>query len=177
MAKKHKKLNIKRVGEIMEELDSPHGDFDLTEQFMRNGAGAPPGPKASQPMLAAFRNTYEAVSSEHLAQEIFTMGRLREYFQAWIIPKMPDPLPTYIEELDYMGFPMRTSFDGSPCIMVRYRGAIEARAEEVEALDATSEDLSPAEVVPEEVKPTEVMVYTDDWEDDLSDLPPFEVEK
>ena len=70
-----------------------------------------------------------------------------------------------------MGFPMRTSFDGSPCIMVRYRGAMEVRAEEVEALDAT-----PVEVKPEEVKPTEVMVYTDDWEDDLSDLPPFEKE-
>ena len=155
----------------MDSLDTPHGEFDLTEQFMHNGASGPPGPKASQPMLSAFRNAYEAVNSEHLAQEIFTMGRLREYFQAWIIPKMPDPLPIYIEELEYMGFPMRTSFDGSPCIMVRYRGAVEVRAEEVESLDAT-----PVEVKPEGVKPTEVMVYTDDWEDDLSDLPPFEEE-
>lgn len=155
----------------MDSLDTPHGEFDLTEQFMHNGASGPPGPKASQPMLSAFRNAYDAVSSEHLAQEIFTMGRLREYFQAWIIPKMPDPLPIYIEELEYMGFPMRTSFDGSPCIMVRYRGAMEVHAEEVGALDAT-----PVEVKPEEVKPTEVMVYTDDWEDDLSDLPPFEEE-
>lgn len=155
----------------MDSLDTPHGKFDLTEQFMHNGASGPPGPKASQPMLSAFRNAYESVSSEHLAQEIFTMGRLREYFQAWIIPKMPDPLPIYIEELEYMGFPMRTSFDGSPCIMVRYRRAMEVRAEEVEALDAT-----PVEVKPEGVKPTEVMVYTDDWEDDLSDLPPFEEE-
>ena len=171
MKKKKRNNGLKRVGEVMDSLDTPHGEFDLTEQFMHNGASGPPGPKASQPMLSAFRNAYEAVSSEHLAQEIFTMGRLREYFQAWIIPKMPDPLPIYIEELDYMGFPMRTSFDGSPCIMVRYRGAMEVRAEEVEALDAT-----PVEVKPEEVKPTEVMVYTDDWEDDLSDLPPFEEE-
>ena len=156
----------------MESLDSPHGEFDLMESFMHNGAGGPPGPKASQPMLTAFRNTFEAVSSEHLAQEIFTIGRLREYFQAWIIPKMPDPLPIYIEELDYMGFPMRTSFDGSPCIMVRYRGAVEVRAEEVESTDAT-----PSEVSPEEVSPAEVMVYTDDWENDLADLPPFEKEE
>ena len=171
MKKKKRNNGLKRVGEVMDSLDTPHGEFDLTEQFMHNGASGPPGPKASQPMLSAFRNAYEAVSSEHLAQEIFTMGRLREYFQAWIIPKMPDPLPVYIEELEYMGFPMRTSFDGSPCIMVRYRGAMEVRAEEVEALEAT-----PVEVKTEEMKPTEVMAYTDDWEDDLSDLPPFEEE-
>lgn len=176
MSKKHKKLNVKRVGEIMDELDSPHREFDLTEAFQRNGAGAPPGPKASQPMLDAFRNTYEPVISEHLAQEVFTIGRLREYFQAWIIPKMPDPLPVYIEELDYMGFPMRTSFDGSPCILVRYRGAMNVRAEEVKPLDATPEDLSLVGISPEELTPAEVMVYTDDWKDDLSDLPPFELE-
>ena len=169
MKKKKRNNGLKRVGEVMDSLDTPHGEFDLTEQFMHNGASGPPGLKASQPMLSAFRNAYEAVSSEHLAQELFTMGRLREYFQAWIIPKMPDPLPIYIEELEYMGFPMRTSFDGSPCIMVRYRGAMEVRAEEVEALEAT-----PVEVKPEGVKPTEVMAYTDDWENDLSDLPPFE---
>lgn len=172
MKKKKRNNGLKRVGEVMDSLDSPHGEFDLMESFMHNGAGGPPGPKASQPMLTAFRNTFEAVSSEHLAQEIFTIGRLREYFQAWIIPKMPDPLPIYIEELDYMGFPMRTSFDGSPCIMVRYRGAVEVRAEEVEATDAT-----PSEVSPEEVSPAEVMVYTDDWENDLADLPPFEEEE
>ena len=170
MKKKKRNNGLKRVGEVMDSLDSPHGEFDLMESFMHNGAGGPPGPKASQPMLTAFRNTFEAVSSEHLAQEIFTIGRLREYFQAWIIPKMPDPLPIYIEELDYMGFPMRTSFDGSPCIMVRYRGATEVRAEEVEALDATPEVLSPMEV-----SPGEVMVYTDEWTDDMSDIPnPFE---
>ena len=170
MKKKKRNNGLKRVGEVMDSLDTPHGEFDLTEQFMHNGASGPPGPKASQPMLSAFRNAYEAVSSEHLAQEIFTIGRLRGYFQAWIIPKMPDPLPIYIEELEYMGFPMRTSFDGSPCIMVRYRGATEVRAEEVEALDATPEVLSPMEV-----SPAEVMVYTDEWVDDMSDIPnPFE---
>lgn len=164
MKKKKKNFGVQKVSEVMDSLDSPHADFDLTEQFARNGAGAPPGPKPSQPMLRAFNNTYEPVSSEHLAQEVFTIGRLREYFQAWIIPKMPDPLPLYIEELDYMGFPMRTSFDGSPCILVRYRGAVEIRPEEVKAEDCT----------PTEITPTEVMVYTDDWDDDLSDLPPFE---
>ena len=169
MAKKRKpgRTDIRRVGEIMDEMDTPHGNFNLTEQFMNSGAAGPPGPKASQPMLAAFRNAYEPVSSEHLAQEIFTVGRLRDYFQAWIIPKMPDPLPIYIEELDYMGFPMRSSFDGSPCIMVRYRSAVDIPAEEVMA---ETDGNSPA-------SNDDVMVYTDDWSDDLSDLPPFVAEE
>lgn len=160
MAKKRKSnFNPKRVGEIMEGMDTPHGDFDLGESFQKNGAGAPPGPKPSQPLLNAFQRSYEPVDSEHLAQVIFTHGRLREYFGAWIVPKMPDPLNPYIEELDCMGYPMRTGFDGSSCIMVRYRVSVEACAEEVEEVEDT---------------PVELPAYTDDWSDDLSDLPPFE---
>ena len=79
---------------------------------------------------------------------------------------MPDPLNAYIEELDYMGYHMRTGFDGTSCIMVRYRGAVEVQAEEVVGEECVSEEAS-AEKVP--------FVYTDDWEDDLSDItPPFE---
>lgn len=148
----------------MEEMDAPHGDFDLGENFQQNGASGPSGPRPSQPLLNAFRNAYEPVSSEHLAQEYFSMGRLRDYFQAWIVPKMPDPLPAYLEELDYMGFPVRTSFDGTACIMVRYRGAVDVRTEEV-----TGEECAPLNAIPEKVP-----VYTDDWEEDLSDLPPYE---
>ena len=166
MSKKNKKHGLRRVGEVMDSLDSPHSDFDMTGQFMKNGAGTPAGPKASHPLLNSFNSTYEPVSSEHLAQEIFTVGRLREYFQAWIIPKMPDPLPTYLEELDCMGFPMRTSFDGSPCIMVRYRGAVDVRTEEPDDTECVQYGQEVAEVP----------VYTDDWKEDFSDLPPFEVE-
>lgn len=164
MAKKKFK-GLKIVGEVMNQMDTPHNEFDLGENFKENGAGAPSGPKASQTLLNAFRNAYEPVESEHLAQVHFSMGRLREYFQAWIIPKMPDPLPVYLEELDYMGYPVRTGFDGSACIMVRYRGAVEVRAEELRG-----EECAPCDVQPEEV-----FVYTDDWEDDLSDIRrPFE---
>lgn len=165
MAKKrHKNFDAKRVGEIMEEMDTPQGsNFNLTGQFMEQGPGGG-GMKPTQALLRSFENTYEAVNSEHMAQELFTMGRLREYFQAWIVPRMPDPLPMYIDELSYMGFPMRTSFDGSPCIMVRYRGSVEVQAEEVEAVDAA----------PEEVAQQSSFIYTDDWGDDLSDIqPPF----
>lgn len=165
MAKK-KRNNIKRIGEIMESMDTPQGsNFNLTGQFMEQGPGSG-GMKPTQSLLRAFEGTYEPVSSEHLAQELFTMGRLREYFQAWIVPRMPDPLPMYLDELAYMGYPMRTAFDGSPCIMVRYRGSMEVQAEEVVSVDAT----------PEEVVPQASFAYTDDWSDDLSDVkPPFEV--
>ena len=149
----------------MEEMDTPHGDFDLGESFQKNGAGASPGPRPSQPLLNAFQRSYEPVDSEHLAQVIFSLGRLREYFGAWVIPKMPDPLNAYIEELGYMGYPMRTGFDGTSCIMVRYRGAVEVQAEEV-----VGEECAPEEVSAEKAP----FVYTDDWEDDLSDLPLYE---
>ena len=148
----------------MESMDTPQGSsFNLTGQFMENGPGG--GMKPTQALLRSFENTYEPVGSEHMAQELFTMGRLREYFQAWIVPKMPDPLPMYLDELAYMGYPMRTSFDGSPCVMVRYRGALEVQAEEVEESTEGS-------------SPKSLYVYTDDWEDDLSDIkPPFAEEE
>lgn len=156
--KKKKNFSIKRVGEIMDNLDTPHGDFDLGDSFQQKGASGPPGPRPVQSLLNSFRNTFEQASSEHFAQELFSMGRLREYFQAWIIPKMPDPLPVYVDELEYMGFPVRTSFDGTPCIMVRYRGY-----KDVEVQEVTEED---TKTVP---------AYTDDWADDMSDIPnPFE---
>ena len=66
-----------------------------------------------------------------------------------------------------MGFPMRSSFDGSPCIMVRYRSAVDIPTEEVMA---ETDRNSPA-------SNDDVMVYTDDWSDDLSDLPPFTAEE
>ena len=164
MAKKrHKNFNVKRVGEIMEQMDTPHGDFDLGESFKENGAGGG-GMKPSQPLLNAFQRSYEPVDSEHFASTLFTLGRLREYFGAWVIPKMPDPLNAYIEELDYMGYHMRTGFDGTSCIMVRYRGAVEVQAEEVVGEECVPEEAS-AEKVP--------FVYTDDWKDDLSDLTPL----
>ena len=163
MAKKRKNNFImKRVGEIMEEMDSPHGGFDLGESFMKNGSGASSGPKPSQPLLNAFQQSYEPVDSEHMAQVIFSLGRLREYFGAWIIPKMPDPLNAYIEELDYMGYHMRVGFDGTSCIMVRYRGSVEVHAEEVTATECT-----PCGLVAEDA----AYVYTDEWKDDLNDLP------
>lgn len=161
MAKKGKKnFSIKRVGEIMNELDTPHNEFNMGESFQRNGASAPSGPKPSQALLSAFQRAFEPVDSEHLAHTLFTMGRLREYFQAWIVPKMPDPLPAYLEELDYMGFHVHTGFDGTACVMVRYQHAI----------DVAPEDVSGEECTPEFASVADMPVYTDDWQDDLNDI-------
>lgn len=152
MSKKKKFGNLKKIGEVMSEMDTPHKGFDLGEDFQKNGASCPAS-KPSYILLNAFQNSFEPVGSECVAEELFTIGRLREYFQAWVIPKMPDPLPAYLEELDYMGFQMRVSFDGTPCVMVRYRRSFDTYAEEVKE----DKDLS---------------VYTDDWQEDLEDLRP-----
>ena len=70
MAKKrHKNFNVKRVGEIMEQMDTPHSEFDLGESFKENGAGGG-GMKPSQPLLNAFQRSYEPVDSEHFASTL-----------------------------------------------------------------------------------------------------------
>lgn len=83
----------------------------------------PPKAKAITQLLDAFSNTYKPVPDEELADELFTVRRIREYFNAWPVPKMPDPLPPYLEELEQRGFTMQTAYDGSPCIFcIRSRG-------------------------------------------------------
>lgn len=81
----------------------------------------PPRPKAVGALVEAFLRTYEPASSEQEADEVFTMRNLRQYFQAWPIPKMPDPLPPYIEEIEDNGFTMVTLFDGNPAFLCRFR--------------------------------------------------------
>lgn len=108
-----------------------------------------PKAKAITQLLNAFSNSYKPVPDEELADELFTVRRIREYFNAWPIPKMPDPLPPYLEELEKQGFLMQTSYDGSPCIFcIRSRGTgqpvyIEELGEEKEPKNKTvsSEEL------------------------------------
>lgn len=65
-------------------------------------------PKAMMQLIDAFTDTYRPVSREENAEELFTVRRLRDYFQAWPVPKMPDPLPPYLIELERRGFAMQT---------------------------------------------------------------------
>ncbi len=78
-----------------------------------------PQPKAIMTIVDAFVNTFRPVMSEDEADDYFTVAKLREYFNAWPIPKMPDPLPPYIKELNERGFLMITGYDGRPAIFVR----------------------------------------------------------
>ena len=94
----------------------------------------PPPAKVIKQLVDSFCDTYKPVSTEDIAEEIFTMRKLREYFQAWPMPKMPDPLPPYLDELEQRGYAMQTGYDGSPsifCLRWKSRGEI-CSAQEVE---------------------------------------------
>lgn len=79
-------------------------------------------PKAMMQLVDAFTDTYKPVPREEYADEIFPVRRLRDYFQAWPEPKMPDPLPPYLTELEKRGYPMQTGYDGLPALFcVRWK--------------------------------------------------------
>lgn len=81
----------------------------------------PAQPKAMMQLIDAFADAFRPSVMEEEAEEVFTVGRIREYFQAWPIPAMPDPLPPYLDELEARGFLMRTGFDGQPAIFCTRR--------------------------------------------------------
>lgn len=84
-------------------------------------------PKAMMQLVDAFTDTYKPVPREEYADEIFPVRRLRDYFQAWPVPKMPDPLPPYLTELEKRGYPMQTGYDGLPalfCVRWKVRGEV-----------------------------------------------------
>lgn len=82
-----------------------------------------PRPKAIKQLVDAFCNTYQTVATEDAAEEVFTIRRLREFFQAWPMPKMPDPIPPYIDELEIREYVMKTGYDGSPAIFCVRKGS------------------------------------------------------
>lgn len=84
-------------------------------------------PKAMMQLVDAFTDTYKPVPMEECADEIFPVRRLRDYFQAWPVPKMPDPLPPYLNELEKRGYPMQTGYDGLPalfCVRWKVKGEV-----------------------------------------------------
>lgn len=72
-------------------------------------------------LVDAFCDTYRDACREEDADEVFTVRRLREYFSAWPLPKSPDPLPPYINELEKRGFSMQTCWDGQPAVLCQRR--------------------------------------------------------
>ena len=88
----------------------------MSKKKLKNQDPALQPPKALMQLVDAFTDTYKPVEREEYADEVLTVRRIREYFQAWPIPKMPDPLPPYLVELERRGFAMQTSYDGHPAL-------------------------------------------------------------
>lgn len=86
-----------------------------------SGRQEPPANKLSYELIDSFLSGYEQVEHEVMATDVISIGRLREMFQAWIVPRMPDPLPLYLEEMDRRGYHLRITYDGSQALFLRRR--------------------------------------------------------
>lgn len=75
--------------------------------------------QVSETLIAAFTDSYSAVENEEIAHEVYTVDKLRLYFSAYPIPKMPDPINQYQRRLEEEGFPMRHTSFNVPGILVR----------------------------------------------------------
>ena len=91
----------------------------MKKKIIQGGIIQPP--KAVSAMLDAFVSTFSPALKEEEADDFFTVAKLRQYFNAWPIPKMPDPLPPYIKELGENGYVMLTGYDGRATIFVKKR--------------------------------------------------------
>lgn len=76
---------------------------------------------AQPELIEAFADTFSDCDQEYYADRVFDYAALRQYFGAFVLPKQPDPLPPYIEELKTMGFVFRTTYDGQPAIFAKNR--------------------------------------------------------
>ena len=136
---------------------------------------APPPPKAITQLIDAFCDTYKPVIREEYAEEIFTVRRIREYFQAWPVPKMPDPLPPYMEELEKRGFAMQTSYEGSPalfCVRWQVRGEV-CSAEEINEQDIRTGSIAMKELISRRIsmRPDEPLSNNPEDEEEEEDDP------
>ena len=77
-------------------------------------------PIAITELVQGFCDTFKPCNNEDEAEEVYTIGRLREYFQAFTMPGSPDVLPEYLNALGNSGFRIRTSYAGEPAIFVKW---------------------------------------------------------
>lgn len=71
-------------------------------------------------LVAAFANNYMSVDSENIATTVMTRGMIREYFGAYSMERIGDPIHLYIKELASHGFIMRPSFSGELALFLRF---------------------------------------------------------
>lgn len=71
--------------------------------------------------VAAFHQAYNPVDEETLQSETFSEARLREFFKAYVLPGVGDPLQLYLDALAAHGFHMSVTMAGEPAIIVEPR--------------------------------------------------------
>ena len=71
-------------------------------------------------LIDGFCNTFQPCDNEDDAEEVYSIGRLREYFQTFTMPGAPDAFPKYLSELAARGYRLHTSYSGEPAIFVKW---------------------------------------------------------
>lgn len=68
--------------------------------------------------VQAFCDHYMPVEEQTMQSEVFTEARLREFFKAYHIPSVGDPLTKYLDALAAHGIIMSVTIAGEPAIIV-----------------------------------------------------------
>lgn len=77
-------------------------------------------PVVMNEFVLSFCDTFVPCEREEEAEEVFTMGALRQYFKAYTTPGTPDALPDYLKLIGQHGFVVRTSYCGEPAVFARW---------------------------------------------------------
>ena len=77
------------------------------------------------PLVEGFCDNYQPCGNELAADEVFTLGKLRDYFKCYAIldPRWVDVFPKYLDALVERGFKVQTAFCGEPAIFVNWKFA------------------------------------------------------
>lgn len=131
-----------------DEGDAEQG-FERTVVIPCGGGQGSPQQEVCNELIDCFLCGYEQVEHEVMATDVIGMGRLREIFQAWIVPRMPDPLPLYLAELDRRGYYLRCTYDGSQALFLRKRMSSEAMeyAQQADELTLPRNIMMPEDIV------------------------------
>ncbi len=131
--------------------------------FPQGGSFAPSGDstpkaKAVPSLVDAFCDNYSLATCEEYADEVFSLHRLRSYFGAFIVnPKLPDPLPPYLDELEKRGFALQTTYDERPALFLMNR----KRLTDVDAIVIDDAADTPVPPVPADLQSADTSVPAD----------------
>lgn len=91
-------------------------------EVLEVGGGGDNSPKPSDELIESFCAAYTPCANEGMADEVFTIGKLREYFGCFMTvdPRWIDLLSFYLKDLERRGYRMMTSFMGEPAIFVTF---------------------------------------------------------